>query len=1374
MYAQPVIVDQQYNGYQGIQSGQMNGYSQQYPVQPGSYQYAAQSYTNGYAPTSTAPLPLPTSMVLPLPTSSSLPNSNSTPVPSLVLPLPTSTPVPSLILPPATSNQSMVLPSSNPGTNYGQYNGYSGYNNYDSQNPQSQPNQYTGPVAADYEKLSPRSHVYLRPSMWIGSTDFSQEEQWFYNPETRSMYRGTMSLPPALRGIWKEVLDNAADNVDRSRRAKVPPGEINITMDNFVISVTNGGLPIPIEIKPEYGMYVPELLFGHLMSGSNYKKTRHGAGMNGVGANCTNIFSTQFQVVIQDGIRGLSYSQTWTDNMKVCHPPVITPYAVGAASSVKVTYHADFARFGYDPAVGYPPEAKALFMRQASDVAFTSKVPVTFNNIRFNITDIREYAALYFGDGVNTGVVSYMWPLGVEVVNKKRGIQVAKQPWDVPIVEMIAIDTPDNAFSVSFVNSTMTKDGGVHVQAAVKAVCTKIMDDINDNIIKKLMKKSKGKEIDPKEKRSKTINMNDVKPHVSILISYNVDDPDLAGQMKSSLTGPVPKIIIDDLTLAGTNKWLLRERLYAALEAKDFANASKTDGKNSRHINCKGLDDANDVGPDTGRYCTLCVTEGLSAATCVKQIFTDKNHFGFFPMRGKTRNVTDLTYEEIDTNEEIKQLKRILGLRDFVDYKIKENFDTLRYGRLLICADADVDGKHIIGLIENVFNCRFKSLLELGYVCYLRTPTLRVIKGKIFHKFYTSNEYEKWKNETPDYKSWKHAYYKGLGSNSKEQSKDEVKAPRIVQSYYDPMADQTFRLCFNSKLADSRKDWISAYVPQPWVEDLSVQPISYFLNYELIQFSIDDNERSIPHFMDGLKESQQKILFGAHEHWKIGLLDKDYEEMKVEHFGSKVGYVSAYHHGPAILCTVIAGMAQDFPGSNNIPYFTRDGGFGTRDHLGKDRAQSRYPNTRPEPIIPYIFRREDQSLLEPVISEGNPVQPKTYYPIIPMVLVNGCKGMGTGWSTEIPNYNPIDIIAAVRAKLTGTQVPALVPWYRGFTGSIKMIGHSTESARNYDHLDPEAYDSDDDDANIDEIRELSCITYGSFSVSTDGSLITVTEIPIKMGIADYKDWLMDLREKKEIKDFSNNSTVDVPHFTIEGFKGEPTYRNLRLQRRIPLTNMTLLNEDLKPIKYDNVYAILDVFCEKRLIIYEKRRLHQINDMIKKIETTSYKIRFIKAVIAKEIILMKNRQSVSKTITEKGMVKLGIPTHLLKETKAIGFTLEKVKKLEAEIQKLETELYYIRSTPPKDIWLNELQQLEVVYHKLFDEKTLDQPVVLSTGKKRRKRVSRAANQVVKTKPTPKNPRGKKGVPTVSSVSQQFGNLNVGVGGGGSNSGFILPG
>lgn len=1162
-----------------------------------------------------------------------------------------------------------------------------------------------------------RDHVYNIPDTYVGSSVQGDREERILDLNTYLFKKSVIRIPEAVERIFIEILSNAGDNSARSLLAGIDPGEISVTMTNKTITVRNGGIPIPVEIHKEEKIYVPELIFGNLMSSSSYDKSkkRQFSSRNGFGSKLTNIFSKMFKVTVADAYNGLLYTKTWTDNMKSSTPHSITPYDKASKSYVEIEFTMDFERFGYTE---YPQEAFELYARHIVDTAFTLKIPVSFNSKKFSIKSAKEYAKLYLGkEAVKSSILYYAWPPGTETVMKKN-VEYAKNKGVLPIIEICAVDSPDNAERVAFVNNMWTRNGGVHYEAAFKAVTAGILKTLNDSTSSK--KKDKKDKKDTKNIPKLTVA--DVKKHVSLFVNCWIEDPIFDSQSKNELKSPTPKIDIDEKILNPIMRWELVGRLYAELDAKLFRNASKSDGKKKRHLTGMGkLEDANLAGTAESINCTLYVTEGDSAQTFANKLISyvpsgkGRDYIGTYPLKGKPLNVMNAPAMQINENKEINDLKKVLGLREGIDYMIDENYETLRYGHLMVAADQDNDGLHILGLIMNLFFCKYPTLLARGYVTYLRTKILEVKKGSETVKFYSHHEYELWKNQTPDFRTWKHSYYKGLGTNLDIDIEYESKAPKIVMTVYDELAPQTLRLAFDSKLSDNRKTWISSWVPDYTVEQMMVQPISSFINHQFIQYSLENIARSIPRFTDGLKISQRKIIWASIKRWgsKTG---NNADKMKVAQFGAYVADKCMYNHGEKSLTGAVVSMAQDFVGANNLPYFTCDGQFGSRSSTN-DASDPRYLFTRPFPIMNFIFRKEDIPILTLQIEEGETVEPITLLPILPMHLINGQIGVATAFSTYIPGHNPLDCVYWYESKLKGLPTKPIIPWYRGFEGEIKLKQRKQVKNDESDEMPDEEnneQEEDKDEMFIDKNTQYSMIITGNYKETDKKNKIVITEIPVGRTIHSYKEFLDKMREDKIIAKYDNYSTPNKPLFEVYGMKN-PSHKNLKLIKTYGLSNMVLIDDNNKPNKYDNTEAILETFYHIRLGYYAKRKTYILGSILESIGLLNAKIKFILAMIKGLELLKSNPNMTDEEANKQGAVlaigknkitigkqmeRCGFDIELIKKVTIHHCTDEEVESLRNEILNLEAERKTKEETTPEEMWLSDLEDFTKAYCKYY--------------------------------------------------------------------------
>lgn len=1250
-------------------------------------------------------------------------------------------------------------------------------------------------------------HIIARPGMYIGSVDKVQYvDRILVFPEGKpQIIQATIDTPQGLERLYLEILSNAADNVTRSRELKIDIDVIEIAMDRKIVTIRNGGCPIPIEYSNYDGkngkrLWVPELIFGTLLSSSTYDPNvvRTGSSVNGLGSKLTAAMSHTFTCHIGNANQKLQYAQTWTDHMKNRSEPQITQYT--GPNFVQISYEMDFSYFKYptpdQEGGGYTDEMIYLFARHAADVSFTAKCPVIFNGMNFSFQNVMDYAELYFGNKIETCIVHYEWPSNTETVTRK-GQVVAKDPNVMPIVEMCCLDTTDDSTCISFVNGMITREGGVHVNAAYKTMSGTVLDKINASI-ERMKKKGKSKDKKEETRKRPALTIADVKPHISMLLACRLPNPQYIGQTKNSLSGPTPKIQIPERLLRCVEKWDLMNRLMATVEARDFKNLTKTDGKKKRFVGIAKLEDCNEVAGPKASDCTLIGVEGDSAMGYGKYLIAclpnGSDFFGLWPAKGKPQNVMNFTNIQIMENAEFNELKQALGLEENTDYTIEANYKKLRYGHFLLCTDGDFDGAHIQGLFLNYFHCRYPTLLQRGYLMYMKTPVLRLFKGKEKLNFFSELLYEQWKTKTGnEYKSWKHKYCKGLGSSKPSDIVEDARTPKIVCCVYDDSSPAAFQLAFDKKFTDLRKKWIQEYKPLLQFDEFQMEPISQFLYYKLVEYSVANVSRSIPKLIDGLKESQRKIMWGTLtkwgsqkgvKKWKKGILTGDVDEFKVAQLGAHVAKY-AYKHGETILFDTIVGMAHDFVGTNNLPYFIPDGMLGTRNMLGKDAANSRYTFVRPQWWLPLIYRNEDMPLLERmlVIDEGEENEPKTFLPILPMCLVNGCEGIGTGYSTYIPPHDPIVLCEWIKAKIHNGTLPEILPWFREFTGGIQVVlrkpkgqdedqeveikTRKADSILDADEIDldkvQELADESDgkltsiDNVNSETLDEMSPqtspepqpntievieATKGKSSLITTGvyreenGKIIISELPIRRATLTYNSWLEELAQAGEIKTKKSYSQPNTVHFEITGFKN-PSIKNLKLQKSFGLSNMVLLDINSRPFKFENAQTIMEEYYVQRLPYYSARKDNIVQTLQAQIDKLTDRMRFIQCVLEGKIIVYEpgsGRRTRKKVEILAQMRDNQIPEYVFAEVHLSHLQEEDVEGLKEKIDKLVEQRTLIENTTPEQMWINDIDEFIEEYDHYYKNvyqspKNLNaQPTAASAaapGTETRKRAPRKA-------------------------------------------------
>jgi DNA topoisomerase-2 len=686
-------------------------------------------------------------------------------------------------------------------------------------------------------------------------------------------------------------------------------------------------------------------------------------------------------------------------------------------------------------------------------------------------------------------------------------------------------------------------------------------------------------------------------------------------------------------------------------------------------------------------------------------------------------NVRGEAVKKVSENKEIAEIKKILGLESGKEYMtIEDVHKHLRYSKVVFMTDQDLDGSHIKGLCINLFQNEWSSLTKLpGFIGFMNTPILKAKKGSTELKFYNEGEYEEWKTQN-DSKGWTIKYYKGLGTSTKTEFREYFEEKKFVGfEHTGQQSDNAIDMVFNKKRADDRKTWLETVYNRDSFADTRKQMIPYeeFINKELIHFSKYDCDRSIPNLMDGLKISLRKILYSA---FKKRLSS----EIKVAQFSGYVSEQSCYHHGEESLNKAIVGMAQNFIGSNNINVLFPSGQFGSRIKGGQDASSPRYIFTRLEKITRIIFPEQDDNILRYLNDDGTPVEPQFYVPIIPMVLVNGSKGIGTGFSTEIMCYNPLQIINYLKNKLQTIETDGteFMPYYEGFTGSITKIGDNKFMFK------------------------------GKYEI-IDQDKIKVIELPVGYWTEDFKELLNDLQNDKDkdgkkvvplIKDVYENYTDTTVEFVItfakgklqelESNKGEHGCNGLekllKLYNTSSTTNMNLFNADDKLKKYDTVNEIIDDYYSIRLNYYDDRKDNLIENLERELLILSNKAKYIKEVLDGTIDLRKKKkQEIMDMLWKKNYdtIDEDLEFKYLVKMPMDSVSEENVEKLLKEHGIKNAELEQVKSTTIQEMWLSELSVLEQEY-KIYqkDRKEAQQGDVKTSGKK--KMVTKIVKKAVK--------------------------------------------
>lgn len=1094
-------------------------------------------------------------------------------------------------------------------------------------------------ISSKYQKLTPIEHILKRPGMYIGGVDKIEQDVFILNDQDKdkiSIENKTVVYSPGLYKIFDEIIVNAYDQ--SLRDDTLTKIKVSIDKQKNQLIIENDGKGIPVVIHPKYKIYIPELIFGHLLTSTSFNemKEKHEkitGGIHGLGAKLTAIFSSYFKIEVGDPKNKKKFSQTYKKNLSDKSKPIISNYNQNNGY-VKITFRPDLTYFKYGE---LDNDLVNLMKRRVYDLcALTEKIKIYLNNERININNFNDYTKLFYKD---------------ENISRLYD-DCSEGRWKYIVAPAPSRISKTN--SISFVNGIYTMQGGRHVDYIIK----KIIKGLKEIIYKKF---------------KKSIPDQFIRNNIFLFLICSIEEPVFSSQTKDELMTPVSKFgstceISDNYIKKIYTKLNFQEIVQVYVSQTEKQDLTKLKVKKKSTVGIAKLNDANYAGTTKAYMCTLILTEGDSAKTMaisgLSVINKANNYYGVFPLKGKLLNVREASHEQILNNEEFINLRKIVGLQIGKKYT-KEDISDLRYGQIVLMMDADVDGSHIKGLFINIIDYYWPSLLKIdGFIKIFITPSIKVtLKQKIL-SFYTQRDYEEWTKKIGEKElvKWKIKYYKGLGTSTSQEAKEYFSnlENNIITLIWDDKSKDAIELAFKKDKADERKIWLQKYDSNQVVNH-NKKVLSYynFINKELKHFSIYDNVRSIPNIMDGFKPSHRKIIYAA---FKRNLT----KEIKVAQLVGYIGEHTAYHHGEISLAKTIISLCQNFVGSNNINLLKPIGQFGTRLMGGKDHSSPRYIFTQLDEIARIIFNKDDDELLTFLNEEGFQIEPEYYVPIVPMVLINGAEGIGTGYSTYIPKFNPLDIINNLKNKLEkGDKFKDMTPWYKGYTGKISRI-----------------------DKNVYESKG---------SINIDKDKVIITELPITYWTENYKSFL----EKNITDRFMNNSTESTVEFIIkkkyiEHIKLLDIDKKFSMTNRINLTNMYLYDPNRQIKKYSSVKDILKDFYEIRLQYYDKRKKLLLDKLQQLLNILESKIKFIDAILNKKLVLYNLKKDKIIEILKNNkfyLIKNELPFDYLIKMSFYSFSKEKIEELQ-KLFKEKKKLYKeIKDKTIARMYLDDLQKLQ---------------------------------------------------------------------------------
>jgi DNA topoisomerase-2 len=1089
-----------------------------------------------------------------------------------------------------------------------------------------------------YRRSDLHEHMLRAPETYIGAPlPVSRRE---YLVRNGRIVHEDVTYVPAVLKLFEELVSNAADNGLHSP-PPLPP--VHISVADGVVRVANGGLPITIEFDDEEGMYVPELIFGNLLTSSHYDETESNAGgKNGYGAKAVNVFSESFEVDLRDGRR--RYQQRWTGNMYHKEPPVITDDT--GLPRVEVSYRMDFARFGLDPVAGYGDPYEALMERVALDYAFNCRQATVFNGRTYDAMTAREYALL-----LDVGARPH-----VHYVSEER------TSTGMHVIEFAVAAVEGEAAPISFANGICTYAGGCHVDLVMARTVAAL-------------------------RTAWGVPIGDARRHLLLIVAVSVNRPVFRSQAKDFLNGPnpalspVPAFYFRDL---GLDEGLRQHASLLKLPKVQLPSSDETDA-------VVGLTDALYAGQRNRARCTLIIVEGPSAEPYATNYIShqpdQRLYYGVQVDQGVVINAC-FDCEIVKNHSAVRRLRRALGPPE-----------NPRYGRVILMSDADPDGYHINLLKLYMIHRFYPRLLEEGRVYLYVSPLLRAsVPGdpQQYH-FQSISQYEEFSRTHPQATA---RYLKGLGSSEPEDIARDAALNPLTQLEVDPQMERTMRIFFSPFQRVLRREILEGLDMRQLPEPLGPVPrrtvTSYFLT-EGVLFAMTANRRAIP-AIDGLKLTYRKIYWGALNEFSKQKnpargLQETLTRVKVGYLGGLVSNNVGYDNGEQFMDNCIVRAASE--STNNYPLLRALGQFSTLERGIRGATKPRYLHTAPSELLTAVFPPRDTPQLSITHGHGTKNgEPDLMLPVIPLSLLNGIRSIGCCWSSFIPRHRAADLVNWLRQRMDGeTPTPARLEYRHNPLTTVHLRARKGRLC---------ASDSDED---LSEAETLYMESQGAWElVRRQGPHcvdIHISSLPVDVLLVDYRRTLERLQALGVIERFQHRSVLDVNIYVYgvvlrtqffspaekrhhpKNLNDLPIKLGLRSYRK--LGNMHVISPMGNIVKYRTPCALLEDFYKWRLPFYDRLAQLELDKVREEHQRLAHRRRFVQACVDGEITIV----GVSRQEQRAQITRLGLPHTIAKECDLETLTIDEVGRLEEKMRKLDEKLTQQEAINGKHLWKDDL-------------------------------------------------------------------------------------
>lgn len=635
--------------------------------------------------------------------------------------------------------------------------------------------------ASNIQVLKGLEAVRKRPGMYIGSTG-----------------------PKGLHHLVYETVDNSIDEAMAGYCDKIV---VALEKDD-VVRVEDNGRGIPVDIHPTEHISALELVLTRLHAGGKFDKGSYkvSGGLHGVGVSCVNALSVWMEATVKRD--GHIYQQKYEKGIPKTKVEVI--------GDIDSSVHGTTIRWKADPSIFTVTTTYDwdILIQRLKELAFlNSGITIVFKDER--LENPKEEILKYEG-----GIVHY-----VAEINSKAKFKYPEEPIyitgekDDVITELSFQYNESYSENIhTYVNDIRTTDGGTHLdgfKSALLFVISKFLD--SNEKIKKRMPKKDGK-IDPKEDPYEKINGDDVKAGLVAVLSMKVPEPEFVGQTKDKLGNPEVRGIVDSLVkekltiFFEQNPHVVEKVLEKAVaEATARIAARKAKDASRKKSGLTGFKKPEKLADcsikDNPEICEVYIVEGDSAGGSAKD-GRDAKTQAILPLWGKMLNVEKVSADKVMNNEKLEPVINTLGTGFGKDF----NIEKLRYHKIIIMADADVDGSHIRTLLLTFFFRYMPQLIEKGYVYLAMPPLFKVQLGKKEPVYcYSEQERDNALMELGEDRNKADVQrYKGLGEMDGNQLWDTTMDPahrhmRVVTIPDAEAADKIFTVCMGEEVEPRRE-----------------------------------------------------------------------------------------------------------------------------------------------------------------------------------------------------------------------------------------------------------------------------------------------------------------------------------------------------------------------------------------------------------------------------------------------------------------------------------------------------------------------------------------------------------------------------------------